>query len=137
MQWNASILHVSWATLFRAKGLITHKIWGILKDCMTSVQSGYISILQAAQVYSLSSTLCLISTFSFHSPYLLSGLGYVCHFLFSSSISQSFQAEGRGGLLCGKRGGLSLTSVITMVTVVDPERPPICPAMSVALTTNS
>lgn len=40
-------------------------------------------------------------------------------------------------LLCGKRGGLSLTSVTTMVTVVDPDRPPSCPAMSVARITTS
>lgn len=40
-------------------------------------------------------------------------------------------------LLCGKRGGLSLTSVTTMVTVVEPDSPPSCPAMSVARITTS
>lgn len=37
--------------------------------------------------------------------------------------------------LCGNFGGLSLTSVSVMVTLVVPERPPMCPPMSLACIT--
>lgn len=54
-----------------------------------------------------------------------------------SPLPRSATPRGRTHSLCGKRGGLSFTSVMTTVTVVEPERPPNCPAISVARITTS
>lgn len=56
----------------------------------------------------------------------------ICGMIHAAVRNVHYTVYGWDHLLCGNFGGLSLTSVRVMLTVVDPDSPPTEPAMSLA-----